>query len=345
MKRKIENRGLPRRWCFQHGAFYYFVPPGLEKEWDGRRMFRLGATLREAHQKYSERVGPAPKSRFMRGLFDRYTIEEIPIKEPKTQVEYLRYIVNLRKAFDDMAPEDLRPQHIYKYIDKRSGKVAARREAAVLSHVFTKAIEWGDLDKHPFKGQIRLKAEKPRTRYVHDWEILEILAMPTEGADAVCQAYIKLKLLTGMSRGDLLRLTTDQASEEGIQITRHKTRKTTGKQTLYEWSDELMDAYRDALSVRPTQFCKYVFCTRRGASYMDESTGEAEGWKSNWQRFIEEVKASTGIKERFTEHDLRAKVGSDADSLDHARMLLSHASTKTTERHYRRKAERVKPMR
>jgi len=48
--------------------------------------------------------------------------------------------------------------------------------------------------------------------------------------------------------------------------------------------------------------------------------------------------------EHFTEHDLRAKVASDAKSLEHARALLSHADSRTTDRIYRRKAEKVQPL-
>ena len=47
----------------------------------------------------------------------------------------------------------------------------------------------------------------------------------------------------------------------------------------------------------------------------------------------------------FTEHDLRAKCASDAESLEHARQLLAHADSKLTERVYRRKPIFVAPVR
>jgi integrase len=53
----------------------------------------------------------------------------------------------------------------------------------------------------------------------------------------------------------------------------------------------------------------------------------------------------TKVTERFTEHDIRAKAASDAESLEHAQALLSHADSRTTKRIYRRKPERVKPVR
>jgi integrase len=55
--------------------------------------------------------------------------------------------------------------------------------------------------------------------------------------------------------------------------------------------------------------------------------------------------AETKITQRFTEHDLRGKVGSDAESLERARQLLGHADSKITERVYRRKPELIRPLR
>lgn len=43
--RKKENQGLPARWRFVHGAYYYEVPRGLESLWDGKKKFRLGGSL------------------------------------------------------------------------------------------------------------------------------------------------------------------------------------------------------------------------------------------------------------------------------------------------------------
>jgi len=63
-----------------------------------------------------------------------------------------------------------------------------------------------------------------------------------------------------------------------------------------------------------------------------------------WSNFVERVLEETDIKDRFTEHDLRAKCASDAETLEHAQQLLSHADKRTTQRIYRRKVERVKPL-
>ena len=64
-----------------------------------------------------------------------------------------------------------------------------------------------------------------------------------------------------------------------------------------------------------------------------------------WQRFMKRLLKDTKITERFTEHDLRGKVGSVLASIERATDLLGHASREITKRHYRRKSEVIKPVR
>lgn len=113
---------------------------------------------------------------------------------------------------------------------------------------------------------------------------------------------------------------------------------------MIEWSAALRAGVEMALAARPVHIAPFLFCTRRGECYARED-GSANGWDSMWGRFMDRVLAETKVAERFTEHDLRAKCASDAESLEHARALLAHADARTTERVYRRKPERVKPLR
>ena len=162
--RKPENKGLPARWRHLHGAYYYAVPPGLEPQWDGKKLFRLGATLSAAYRGWAARLETADTAKTIGQLLDRYALEVVPTKAPRTQTENIRYIAALRQVFGDLAIADMKPQLVYRYVDKRSAKIAAHREMEVLSHAFTKAVEWGYIDRHPFKGEVRLEGETPRTR-------------------------------------------------------------------------------------------------------------------------------------------------------------------------------------
>jgi len=311
-------------------------------------MFRLGATLPQAYKVWAERLGDLERARTINQLLDRYALEVIPTKAPKTQGANTSALPKLRAVFGHLPLTPFKPRLVYEYVDRRGAKIAAHREIEVLSHAFTKAVEWGYIDRHPFKGEVRLEGEKPRTRYVEDWEVVEALALtPRRKAGSVLavQAYVRLKLLTGMRRGDLLRLRRSQdLKEDGIHVQPRKTARTSGKRLVIEWSAELRAAVDMALAARPVDIAPYLFCTRRGECYV-KMDGSANGWDSIWGRFMDRLLAETKVEERFTEHDLRAKCASDAGSLEHARSLLAHADARTTERVYRRKPERVKPLR
>jgi integrase len=346
--RKPENAGLPLRWRRVHGAFYYQVPPGQEAAWDGKKLFRLGATLADAYTVWAERLRYVQDAKTINQLLDRYALEVIPKKAPTTQTQNRSAIKSVRKVFGTLGLDDVKPMHIYRYVDKAAGKTGARREIELLSHAFTKAVEWGFIDRHPFKGEVRLEGEKARTRYVEDWEIVECLSLaPRRKAGSVlaAQAYMRLKLLTGMRRGDMLRLTMSDLKEDGIHVQPAKTENTTGKRLIIEWSEELRAAVALAKAARPTHLSPFLFCNRKGEGYLDEETGRAGGWESLWRNFIARVMEETKVEAHFTEHDLRAKCASDATTLEHARQLLAHADGAITERVYRRRPEVVKPLR
>ena len=358
-KKNPENLGLPARWRHVHGAYYYQVPPGLEPFWDDKKTFRLGKTLPEAYRAWSLRIDANDKANNVRQLLERYMLEVVPTKAPITQTANLIYIKQLISVFGAMPLASVKPQHIYKYVDRRrqkktaeNGRVTggiaiAHREVKVLSHAYTKAVEWGYIDRHPFKKELRLTGEKARDRYIEDWEILECLSLGStrkSGSVLMIQAYIRLKLMTGMARSDLLRLTMNDIKPDGIHIQRHKTRASTGKRTVYEMTPDLDAAIEIAKSTRP-RLSPYLFCNSKAEPYIDESTGESRGWDSMWQRFMTRVLKETKVTTRFTEHDLRAKCASDAATLEQARALLSHADSKTTDAIYRRKPERVMPLR
>jgi integrase len=345
--RKPINKGLPTRWINQHGAYYFRVPKGLESKWDGKQLFRLGKSLPEAYRTWADRSEKIESANTIGDLLDRYLLEVVPKKAKTTQSGNQTAIKRLRSVFGEMPLLGLIPKTVYQYVDKRDAKIAAHREVEVLSHAFTKAVEWGYIDRHPFKGEVRLEGEPSRDRYVEDWEVIECLSLATrrkKGSVGAIQAYIRLKLMTGMARGDLLRLTVSNIKDDGIHIQRHKTAKSSGKRTVYQMTPELKTTIDLAIASRPA-ISPFLFCKRDGHGYIDEETGVPGGWKSMWQRFMARVMAETKVTVAFTEHDLRAKCASDAETLEHARALLNHADARTTNKIYRRKPEQVLPLR
>ena len=181
---------------------------------------------------------------------------------------------------------------------------------------------------------------------MEDWEIVECLALESrqkKGSVHAIHAYMRLKLMTGLARGDLLRLTAGSLKEDGIHVQRHKTAGSTGKRTIYEWTPELRAAMEIARQAGQ-RYRRSCSATVRGKGTSMRRPANATAGTACGGRFMDRVLAETKVSDRFTEHDLRAKCASDADSLEHARALLSHADARTTEAIYRRKPERVKPL-
>lgn len=338
-RRNKENQGLPRRWQYRHGAYYYQVPPGLEKLWDGKKVFRLGRSLPEAFKEYAKRIEAGERAKTIADILDRYALEVIPTKAAKTQKDNIMQCARLRKVFGEMFVHSIEPHHIYQYYDKREAKVAAKREIALLSHVYTKAVQWGAIKRHPFKGQVRLPGERPRERYIEDWEIIEALSLQAErrgSAVPAIQAFISLVLITGLRKGDTLRIRESDIKEDGLYVKIGKT----GKRVILTWNEDLRDTIDTAKRLRPVHISPYLFCTRRGECYVN-GNDETPGWNSMWQRFMDKLLAETRLKESFTMHDLRAKAGSDQPDDEQARKLLTHESVALTRKHYRRKPQKI----
>ena len=109
---------------------------------------------------------------------------------------------------------------------------------------------------------MRLKGEKARDRYIEDWEVVEFLSIYSKrkvGSVLAVQAYIRLKLLTGMRRGDMLRLTMSDLKEDGIHLKPGKTEDSTGEALIYMWSDELRKAVDAAKAARPVRLSPFLF--------------------------------------------------------------------------------------
>jgi hypothetical protein len=68
-------------------------------------------------------------------------------------------------AYYYRVPQD--QEHLWE--DGEKSRATGSYEIRVFRQVFTKAVEWGILDRHPFKGEVHLRGLRARNRYVEDW--------------------------------------------------------------------------------------------------------------------------------------------------------------------------------
>jgi len=268
----------------------------------------------------------------MKDLFDKYMAEVVPTKAPRTQRDNCYEVRFLRAALSKMDPKAFKPRHGYAYYNTRKEKSHRRAlaEMALLSHVFTKAVEWGVVDENPCK-QIRKQRPKPRQRYVTEQEYeAAYKIMPP-----MVQCAMDLAILTSLRPADLLGLERSNLIDAGIQI---DTRKT-GKRLIIQWSDELSRVVKRALGL-PPHIRQPVISNRRGKPYT------VDGFNSIWYRRMKQAVADkeNPLIESFQFRDLRAKSASD-DTPESATARLGHSDPRLTEHIYRRKPALVRPLR
>jgi site-specific recombinase XerD len=317
-----KKQGLPP-WVYWKNGAYRLVIPGIKatdgngkviKDAQGKPVYKrkrkwitLGRTKQEMHAKYYELLDRPTKIYTMNDLINRYMQEVAPTKAPRTYKDNQAEAERLRAVFKDMEPPDITPVHIYQYLDERAKKAAVRanREKALLSSMFSFAIRWGVVKDNPCK-QVRRLTEKPRKRYIQDWEFEAVYAI----APPMIQCAMEFAYLTSQRIGDILDVEENDMTSEGIRFIQNK-----GKEHLIvEWSDALtacVNRMRGLSEVRSL----YLFCRRDGQRYT------SNGFKAIWQRVMAKALEENVIQERFTFHDIRKKSCSDEKTPEGKRRL------------------------
>lgn len=331
---------------WKNGAWRYRVPPH-ERDVYPVTWHKIGVTVADVYNFLAQQSrNSAADSAFIGTInraLDKYAAEVLPLKAAATRRINMISIARIRAVFGKSHPLSIKTPDIYQYRDmagEKHGKKSANNDLEVISHLYSKMIEWGVIEnwQHPTRKQ-RIKFSLPsRDRYVQHWEIIEAMTV----ANDMLQIYIPFKIKTGLDKSTILRISNEDITEEGIyyyrkKLQRHDSAKRP-KKRLIEWDDELRALCEAARALRSGRG-SHLFSTRTGGPYID-ADGRTDGFNSIWSRFMAKVLERTKVDERFTEHDLRAKSASDETDPGIASSRLDHSSQRTTDQVYRRKAER-----
>ncbi len=317
------GKHLPRGMLFKHGAYYL----KLRNKWHP-----LSKDYGEALRLYADLVGKVdPVATTVAEGLALY----IAVNAARLAADTLKGYQNSQKRliamFGHMPLEDLKREHIYRYIFQ-SGKVSANRDRALLSAAYTHLLNIGAFSgKHPCLGMQYRAPEPPRQRYVTDAEFAALVkALPNRLALMARWSY-----LTGMRQGDMLALKISAGSEEGV--TYRPSKGKAGVVTI-SWTDELREVWNEAKGVRFG--LEPLFPTRRNKDGKGGGHFSTDSFQSTWQRW----RARCGIND-LRWHDLRRKTGSDSDSDASASERLGHADQAITRKHYRAKPRTYSPIR
>lgn len=324
-RKRSKNHHLPPHMHQKGGRYYHVSSTGGKRQWT-----KLSHVYAEALAKWAELEGSSKPEvgETVGQAIDRYLIEVLPSKAPKTQEEYSRQAMRLKEAWAKFRLDRVRPVHVARYLDEHPYKVAANREISLLSSIYSHAMRWGWCDHNPCTG-VRKHSEKLRERYIDDQELGRL----REVASDQLRCIIDLAYLTAMRKGDLLRLKFSDIRQDGLYLQQGKT----GKRQVFEMTPGLSALLGRIRRLRRRIGSLWLFCTRDGQPYT------VSGFNAIWRRLVQR----SGLDDVHF-HDIRAKSLTDAKrcgGLDYAQALGGHDRRDTTEGYVKpREVERVRPL-
>jgi integrase len=186
----------------------------------------------------------------MADLCDRFLNDFVPRKRPATQRDYRQQItIDIRPALGHMKVAAVSLADVdgwHRKISKRA-PTHANRALAVLSKMFSMAIVWGLRDTNPCKG-IERNQEHKRQRYLTGPELTRVTDALAELRDQGAADAIRLLLLTGARRGELLAARwSDIDIDAGVWTKPGSTtkQKTTHRVPLSEAACKLLKQMRE----------------------------------------------------------------------------------------------------
>lgn len=309
----------------------------------------LGNDRQAAETRLRDLIEGRPTSGTVADMIERYIAHiererEAGVKKALSARTVTDYTDSLRKrlipVFGKMAPQDFRPTHAAQYLEKMEAMgrgVRANREIAALSSAFAHGMRLGIVSANPCHG-VRRNMELPRDRKPEIAELNALLALAkAKGAGTYMVALIAAMVaVTGRRRAEVIRLTLQAITPEGLAITEAKAKRgRTPRAILVEWSPALRDIIEQARSLDRPATSIYLFASRRGGPYSDS------GFKSIWNRLMADYTAQGG--EHFTAHDLRATFVSG--KLARGEDPVTHSNPATSHRVYERnKVRKVSPL-
>jgi len=318
MGRKRQSRfDLPPRVYEHHGSYWY--RPRYDKP------INLGKDLPLAKLKWAELEDPANERGSLASLLDWYLSAVAPKKAPRTYADNLKEAVFLKRGLGHIPFRELRPHHVAHYRDARAqdAPVRANREKALLSHVFTKAIELGWVDVNPCAG-VKRNTESKRERYIEDEEFWKVYNL----AERSVQRMMILIYRTAQRPEDLLKcgpgnikkVRSGDAEIKVLRITQGKT----GATVDVRIEGDLQDLVNECLLGKIVH--SHFVHTRQGKRYT------YSGITSMFTRYVK-----TSLVLDFGMYDLKGKAATDMYRsnvpLEQIQHLLGHKSITTTERY------------
>jgi integrase len=258
-------------------------------------------------------------------LCDLFEREHLPRKRPATQQSYRGLLdLHIRPYFSkhakvaDVTYADVDRLH-RDVTAKRGSPYVANRLVAVLSKMFSLAIKWQMRPDNPARG-IERNPEQKRKRYLSGDELARLTAALAAHPDRQFANIVRLLLLTGARRGEVLGMRWgDVALDQGIWT---KPGSTTKQKT-----DHVVP-----LSAPAVQLLKGI---KHRSEYVfpgDGASGHVVEIKKSWAALCKATDI-TGLRVHDLRHSFASQLASGGASLPLIGALLGHSNSTTTARY------------
>jgi integrase len=202
-----------------------------------KRAMRLGAypgtTIMDARQRVHENKSKLDLNRDPQDATDR--IKGMPTFREHARA-YLKFVEGYKRSANadesklrlhlnyhfgerrlcDITTRDIQAYHMT--IAKKLSQSTANRHLALLSMIFNVAIQWDILDRSPTKGVKKFKEDNQKQRFLSPDEIGKLYHAMEAEENKVAVNALKLLLLTGCRREEILKLKWDDVSLESSTI-------------------------------------------------------------------------------------------------------------------------------
>jgi integrase len=222
-----------------------------------------------------------------------------------------------RTKVKDVRPTDIDALH--RAISTRR-KIRANRVVEVLSKAFSLATRWEWRPDNPCDG-VRHNPEEPRSRYLRPDELARLAAALDQHAEQTSADAIRLMLLTGARRGEVLGATWSMFDlEHGIWIkpSAHTKQRREHRVPI---SAATIDLLRRLLA---TATGPYLFPGRNGGHLTDI--------KKTWQA-VRSAASLPDVRLHDLRHTYASLLASAGQSLPIIGALLGHTQPQTTARY------------
>jgi hypothetical protein len=241
----------------------------------------------------------------------------------------------------DVALNKVKRSLIRKYLDNYPAPIQANRHVQFMKAAWTWVMQrYDNIENNPCIG-VTLNPQKPRDRYIEDWEYAVVYTCATGQGVPIFAPAMEIAYLQRARRGEVFALRSTDYFDEGLFLDRSKG----SDNEITEWSPRLRAAvaycdaiYPDARTV-PIDG-RYLLHTKEGTPYKESALNSA--WKRLINRamrygakipkeLIEDARKAGAkidgetvtLKDRFTFHDIKAK-----GKTDHPTGYAGHRSPK-----------------